>query len=145
MQPGTRLSEFCPQLSQDRAKAELVPVRPPLFTQKLTKAEHHATELGCGPRLVDAKYSLIRGSLRPSATPISRSAMGIQGNVEAPRADGWSGGGSPGNSAYRVKLPSSWGSCVNVPLSSAMVFAIICNAPGGTSVKTRLITARGPL
>ena len=80
MHPGRRLAAFCPQDSHDRAKAEFVPVAPPRVTQKLTNAEHHGTELGCGPRVVVAKYWLIRGSPWPSATPISSRAMGIHGN-----------------------------------------------------------------
>src|SRR5205823_11118991 len=66
MHPGMRLAAFCPQDSHDRAKAEFVPVAPPRVTQKLTNAEHHGTELGCGPRVVVAKYWLIRGSPWPS-------------------------------------------------------------------------------
>src|SRR5207245_2373128 len=124
------------QVSHDRAKPEFVPVVPPRSTQKLTNAEHHGTELGCGPRLVVAKYWLIRGSPCPSATPSSSCAIGIHGSSCVPGAGLCSGGGSPGNSANRVRFPSSWVCWVKVPLSTAIAFAIIASSLGGTSVKT---------
>lgn len=75
-------SNGSPQVSQERASADDVPVTPALANDQFTNDEHHDALSSYPAMFVPAWYAVILGLLSPGAktrTPISAIAKGSHG------------------------------------------------------------------